>query len=257
MAEIPNRTLSRGLRMLELLGTHPEGLALYELADRLDLPRSTAFNLARTLTDLDYLVFDANTNRYSLGLRMFEVGSAAIQRIDILSVIRRCMTEVYHQINETMHLGIRAEMDVLYIDKLESTRSIRMTSYVGCRQPMYATALGKAILAGMTDAQVSSLYRRCNFQPMTEHTISSRAELLQQLEIIRNRGYALERDESAQGVSCAAVAIEDQAGAPMYAISVSVPSFRVSDEELDRYGRLLLAARNQVNRYARAASFTG
>ena len=257
MAEIPNRTLSRGLRMLELLSRHPEGLALYELADHLALPRSTAFNLARTLTDLDYLLFDAKTNRYTLGLRMFEVGSAAIQRLDILSVIRSRMTEIYHEINETMHLGIRTELDVLYIDKLESTRSIRMTSYVGCRQPMYATALGKAMLADMTDERVSSLYRHCNFQRLTERTISSRPELLRQLAHVRERGYALERDESAPGVSCAAVAIQDQAGEPMYAVSVSVPSFRVQDEELNHYGRLLLSAREQVNRYIRAAAFGG
>ena len=71
MADVPNRTLGRGLKMLELLSRHPEGLALFELAQMLELPRSTAFNLARTLTDLDYTFFNAETNRYTLGLRMF------------------------------------------------------------------------------------------------------------------------------------------------------------------------------------------
>ena len=253
MAEIPNRTLSRGLRLLELLAGQPEGLALYELAERLDLPRSTAFNLARTLTQLDYIGFDAQTNRYTLGLRMFEVGSAAIERIDMLSVIRSCMTEVYRQINETMHLGIRTERDVLYIDKIESTRSVRMTSYVGCRQPLHATALGKAILAGLPDAQVSALYRRFGFAPLTERTIASREALFSQLSLIRQRGYAIEQDESAPGVSCAAVSLSDQVGHPMYAISVSVPSFRASEMDLERYGRMLLGAREKIERFSRAA----
>ena len=208
MADVPNRTLGRGLKMLELLSRHPEGLALFELAQMLELPRSTAFNLARTLTDLDYTFFNAETNRYTLGLRMFEVGSAAI----------------YQQINETMHLGIRSDLDVLYIDKIESTRSIRMTSYVGRRTPMYCTALGKAILAGMNEDLVRALYRQNPFTALTEHTTASRQELMQQLAVIRQRGYATERDESVQGVSCAAVALPDQSGQPMYAISVSVPS---------------------------------
>lgn len=253
MADVPNRTLGRGLKMLELLSRHPEGLALFELAQMLELPRSTAFNLARTLTDLDYTFFNAETNRYTLGLRMFEVGSAAIQRIDILSVIRSCMTEIYQQINETMHLGIRSDLDVLYIDKIESTRSIRMTSYVGRRTPMYCTALGKAILAGMNEDLVRALYRQNPFTALTEHTTASRQELMQQLAIIRQRGYATERDESVQGVSCAAVALPDQSGQPMYAISVSVPSYRVEDADIHRYGRMLLDARAKIERFSRAA----
>ena len=140
MAELPNRTLGRGLAMLELLSQRPDGLKLYEIADALGLARSTAFNLARTLVELDYAWFDAQTNRYTLGLKMFEVGSASLHRLDIVAVIRNCMTEIYRQINETMHLGVRAEKDILYIDKIESTRSIRMISYMGSRAPLYCTA---------------------------------------------------------------------------------------------------------------------
>ena len=256
MAEIPNRTLSRGLKMLEMLSQNPDGLALFELAQAMELPRSTAFNLARTLTDLDYVWFNAETNRYTLGLKMFEVGSMAIQRIDILSVIRSCMTEINQQINETMHLGIRTERDVLYIDKMESTRSIRMTSYVGRRVPMYTTALGKAILAGLKDNYVGALYRTTEFNAQTKRTISSRQELLRQLALIRERGYAIERDESVQGISCAAVALNDHQGQPMYAISVSVPSFRVTEMDLERYGRMLLAAKEKIERFSRAAQVT-
>ena len=109
--------------------------------------------------ELDYAWFDAQTNRYTLGLKMFEVGSASLHRLDIVAAIRNCMTEIYRQINETMHLGVRAEKDILYIDKIESTRSIRMISYMGSRAPLYCTALGKAILADLPDAQVHVLPR--------------------------------------------------------------------------------------------------
>lgn len=240
MAEIPNRTLGRGLKMLELLAEKPEGLALYELAQALTLPRSTAFNLARTLTDLNYLSFDPATNRYALGFKMFEVGSAAIHRMDTLSMVRGYMKEVYRQINQTMHLGIRSERDILYIDKLDCTHSAPMTSYVGYRQPLYATALGTAILAGMTNEQVKSLYRRTTFQAITPRTLPSLEALLERLALIRERGYAIERDESVEGISCAAVAFKNENGHPLYAISVSLPSPRVDEMDLERYGRLLL-----------------
>ena len=185
MAELPNRTLGRGLAMLELLSQRPDGLKLYEIADALGLARSTAFNLARTLVELDYAWFDAQTNRYTLGLKMFEVGSASLHRLDIVAVIRNCMTEIYRQINETMHLGVRAEKDILYIDKIESTRSIRMISYMGSRAPLYCTALGKAILADLPDAQVRALYRRTTFTQFTEHTVAALPDLLRQLAQVR------------------------------------------------------------------------
>lgn len=75
-----------------------------------------------------------------------------------MRLIRGCMAEIHHKINETMHLGVRAEQDTLYIDKLDSTQSIRMTSYVGSRAPLYCTALGKAILSTMDDGEVRRLY---------------------------------------------------------------------------------------------------
>lgn len=257
MAELPNRTLSRGLSMLELLSKHPDGLQLYEMADELGLARSTTFNLARTLVGMDYAWFDAQTNRYTLGLKMFEVGSAALHRMDIMSAIRNCMTEIYRQINETMHLGVRAEKDILYIDKIESTRSIRMISYMGSRAPLYCTALGKAILADMTDVQIRTLYRRTAFTQFTQHTVASLPELLQQLSQIRAQGYALERDEHDPGVCCVAVSLPASQNHPQYAMSISAPNFRMDDADMDRYGIMLLGAKAKIKRYARALDSGG
>ena len=252
MAELPNRTLGRGLAMLELLSQRPDGLKLYEIADALGLARSTAFNLARTLVELDSAWFDAQTNRYTLGLKMFEVGSASLHRLDIVAVIRNCMTEIYRQINETMHLGVRAEKDILYIDKIESTRSIRMISYMGSRAPLYCTALGKAILADLPDAQVRALYRRTTFTQFTEHTVATLPDLLRQLAQVRAQGYALERDEHDPGVCCVAVSLPAPQNHPQYAVSVSAPNFRMDDVDMDRYGRMLLVAKGKIARYARA-----
>ena len=113
MAEIPNRTLQRGLDMLELLGAHAEGLALCELAQALRLPRSTAFNLAQTLTRLGYATQREDTGKYRLGLKMFEIGAGAMHQVDVMELIRGCMAEVHHKINETMHLGVRAEREAV------------------------------------------------------------------------------------------------------------------------------------------------
>ena len=107
MAEIPNRTLQRGLDMLELLGAHAEGLALCELAQALRLPRSTAFNLAQTLTRLGYATQREDTGKYRLGLKMFEIGAGAMHQVDVMELIRGCMAEV-HSTPMIIGLSLRA-----------------------------------------------------------------------------------------------------------------------------------------------------
>lgn len=251
MAEVPNRTMQRGLGMLELLSAHPEGLALYEMAEALGLPRSTAFNLAHTLTELDYAWFSEDTGKYSLGLKMFEIGSSAINRIDIMKVIRGSMAGIHKQVNETMHLGIASGMDMLYVDKMESTRSIRMTSYVGSRAPLYCTALGKAVLATMRDAQVEKLFRHTPLTAFTPHTITTVPGLINQLECIRRQGYSVEREEYNESVCCVGVALRDGEGRALYALSVSAPVFRVGEAEIGEYSGLLLKEQQHIERFLR------
>lgn len=253
MAEIPNRTLQRGLDMLELLGTHAEGMALCELAQALRLPRSTAFNLAQTLTKLGYATQQEDTGKYRLGLKMFEIGAGAMHQIDVMEVIRGCMAEVHHTINETMHLGVRVERDTLYIDKLDSTRSVRMTSYVGARAPLYCTALGKAILSTMDDAEVRALYANAPLTAVTPHSITSLDRLLEQLAEVREKGYAVEREENNENVCCVAVPLRNREGCAVYALSVSAPSFRMGDEELAHCASLLLGIQPRIEPFLKNA----
>ena len=253
MAEIPTRTVQRGLDMLELLGTHAEGMALCELAQALHLPRSTAFNLAQTLTHLGYATQQEDTGKYRLGLKMFEIGAGAMHQVDVMELIRSCMAEVHHKINETMHLGVRAERDTLYIDKLDSTQSIRMTSYVGSRAPLYCTALGKAILSTMDDAQVRALYADVPMTALTPHSITSVDKLLEQLAAVRSRGYAVEREENNENVCCVAIPLRNREGRAVYALSVSAPSFRMGEDEITRCAGLLLDIQPRIEPFLKNA----
>ena len=250
MAEIPNRTLQRGLDMLELLGAHAEGLALCELAQALRLPRSTAFNLAQTLTRLGYATQREDTGKYRLGLKMFEIGAGAMHQVDVMELIRGCMAEVHHKINETMHL---AERDTLYIDKLDSTQSIRMTSYVGSRAPLYCTALGKAILSTMDDDEVRRLYADTPMTALTPHSITSLDRLLEQLAEVRSRGYAVEREESNENVCCVAIPLRNREGRAVYALSVSAPSFRMGEEAIAHCADLLLGIQPRIEQVLKNA----
>lgn len=252
MPETLNRTLSRGLEMLELLSENPGGLELHQIAKAMQMPKSSALNLLHTLLSYKYVRKIENSLRYQLGLKLFEVGSAAVNHVDITSVIRQYMADIYRSCNETMHCGILSGPDVLYIDKMESTQSIRMSSHVGVRMPLHATAMGKAFLACFTEEEVRRMYDGRELYALTPHTITDMNALVRQLENIRQAGYATETQESNMNVSCIGVAIMDRDGHPAYALSISAPSFRMGESEIAAYGQMLLRAQRKIQRVLRA-----
>lgn len=251
MPDAANRTLQRGLTILELLSEHPEGLELHEIATALSLPKSTAHNLVQTLLALRYIRLIAG-NRYQLTLKTFEVGAAVVQTTDVTQVLRQYMLKAFAECNETMHCGVISGGDVLYIDKIESTQSIRMTSHVGIRLPLYATAMGKAFLAEMTDEQIRSLYPEESLPPLTSHTIPTVDALLAQTTLTRQRGWAVENQENMENVSCVGVAIRDRDGHAAYALSISAPAFRMTEERFEACAALLLHAKRRIERILRA-----
>lgn len=251
MAEAANRTLQRGLAIMELLGEHPQGLELHEIAAALSLPKSSAHNLVQTLLALHYVRL-ADGARYQLTLKTFEVGATVAQGTDVNQVLRRYMMKAFAECNETMHCGVLSGRKVLYIDKIESTRSIRMASHVGIRMPLHATAMGKAFLAAMGDREVRALFSGEALEPLTPRTITDMDTLLRQLAEIRRRGWAMENEENAENVCCVGVAVLDRDGRPAYALSISTPSFRMDEALAARYGELLLQAKRSIERVLRA-----
>lgn len=249
MAEIPNRTLQRGLEMLETLSAHPQGIALCDLTRAMGLPRTTAYNLLQTLVYLGYAVPSADGGKYVLSSRTFEIGSAGMRDRDAMPLLREGMRRLQSALNETVHLGVRSGNEMLYIDKLDSTRAIRMTSRIGTRAPLYCTALGKALLSGMTDEQIRRLYGQEELKAYTAHTITDVDRLLEQIGEVRRNGYAVEREENEPNVCCVAVPLCSAAGEAVYAMSVSAPSFRMEETELRRCVEMLTSVRQKLEPY--------
>ena len=240
MSEAQNRSLSRGLDILALLSETQSGLALHEIARALELPKSSAFNLVHTLLDKGFVRCDAGSARYTLSMRSFELGAAALKGTSPEDALRQHMREIAQSCGETVHCGVLDGRDVVYIDKIESTHSIRMTSRVGARMPLYCTAMGRALLACMEQSAVLALLKGQVFEALTPHTIPSRTALMTELERVRAQGYATEREETNENVCCVGVAIRGREGPPRYAISISAPIFRIGEAEIAAYAALLL-----------------
>jgi len=147
-----------------------------------------------------------------------------------------------------VHLCIYDDGEVVYVDKVEPARSVRLASSVGRRNPAYCTAVGKAIMAFLPEAQVEDAVQKHGLHPLTTKTVSTLPELKAELERIRERGYALDDEENEEGVSCIGAVVRGFDGEAVAAISVSGPSFRLGKEKVAMIARSVIAAANGLSK---------
>jgi DNA-binding IclR family transcriptional regulator len=141
---------------------------------------------------------------------------------------------------ETAHLCILEGTHVIYIDKIEPARSVRMITRIGASNPVYCTSVGKAILAFLPEERLADLLPRIHFERFTHRTISTPEALRVEIEKTRRRGYAVDDEELEEGLRCIAVPVLDAQRLPIAAVSVSGPSFRVTAQKLPQIANHLL-----------------
>ncbi|MBT9332401.1 IclR family transcriptional regulator [Paracidobacterium acidisoli] len=225
------QALDRAFAILDLLGDSPAPVGLGEVADSLGLHKSTAHRFLMVL-ERHRMVDRTVSGKFRLGLRLFDYGNRAIEQYDLRECAQRHIRMLVEEVEETAHLCVLENMHMVYIDKLEPKRSVRMISRVGSSSPIHCTAVGKAILASMPLENAAEIVKRLRLEKMTKKTLITREALMQEIARTRRRGYAVDDEEREEGVRCVAVAISDAAGNPVAAISISGPVFRVTGRKL-------------------------
>ena len=241
------RALTRGLAVLACFTPEQPRHTLAELSKQVRVPKGTLYRLLETLCASEFLEQDA-LGVYNLGVKAFEVGSAYLAQLDFPQSARRNLEELAATCRETASLGVLSHGEVVYVAIERAQREIGIQSQVGTRHPAHCTALGKVMLADLSDAAVERLLEQTGMPGLTEHTITSPAAMLAELQEVRQRGYALDNEERAYGVKCIAAPIRDDTGRVVGAISVSGPAFRVSAETLPELIAAVTAAAVAVSR---------
>ncbi|MFN8203859.1 MAG: IclR family transcriptional regulator [Solirubrobacteraceae bacterium] len=235
------RSIERALDVLESIGAAGD-LGVTEVATRTGLVPSTAHRVMTTLAQRGYLSQDAVSGRYRLGASVLELArSLDLRSSELRSTARSHLERIREETGESANLVVLDGRWVVYIDQVEGSHSVRMFTEIGSTALAHTTGSGKAILAHLPIDEVTRLYPPESepFDRPTRRTLSTTAALLADLERIRGRGYALDREEHEEGVSCVAAAIFDPAGAPVGAISVSGPALRIARYDVDQLGALL------------------
>lgn len=193
--------LERGFRLLGAFGPEGRPLGLSELSRRAELPKATAFRLANQLVDLGAL--ERSGDAYCLGTRLFELGSSVSRQRRLRDAALPLMEDLYEATHEMVHLGVRDDLRVLYVEKILGSHSAPAPTQVGTHRPLYCTALGKAILAHSDPSLVRAVID-AKLVRHTQYTITSPEHLLAELVAARAEGVAYDREEYHLGTTCVA-----------------------------------------------------
>jgi DNA-binding IclR family transcriptional regulator len=220
------KSLSRALCLLEALREFPEGSTLSTLCERTSLPKGTAHRLLTTLIDHGFV--EQDHHRYRIGVKAFVVGNAFLAHLDLRARALPYLMELRNHSGESVQLAVLENMQVVYIERVLSHSPVAyMKSRVGAMLPAYCTALGKALLAFSSPELVQRYLDAVPLVAQTPHTITNPEHLLQELDSIRRRGYAVDRGERELSVRCIAAPVFNHEGTVTAAVSVAGPAERM------------------------------
>jgi IclR family transcriptional regulator, KDG regulon repressor len=241
-------SVQRAVRVLRLLGEEEEGLSLAELTRRMDAPKSTIFSILQTLESERLVARDSRNGSYTLGIRLLEFGRIAADRFDLRVVAKPYLQGLNFEFDETIHLCILEDDQILYVECFESSKRLRINSVLGVRAPLYCNSVGKALLAYRPAEERDRLIGIQPYVRFTAHTITEAEALRAEVDVIRSRGYAIDEMERDDGVRCVGVPILDSHGLAVASISLAGPEQRVTPERVPVIAESLKRAAADISR---------
>jgi IclR family acetate operon transcriptional repressor len=220
-------SVDHALRLLLLFRSKPS-VRVSEVADYLNVARSTAHRLLGMLVHRQFAVQDPATRAYRPGPRLVEIGLAAVGALDLRARMRPYLTQIAASTSETVSLLVMEGDTVHFIDTIESQLTVRVSSRLDVRMPAHATSAGKAMLAALTNAEVLAIYPDEKLVTATDRTMTTRTQLLAELEQVRAGGFATNFEESEAGLGAVGMAILDADQRPVAAFTAAGPMQRMT-----------------------------
>jgi IclR family transcriptional regulator, KDG regulon repressor len=220
-------SILRACKILKSFSGDRAHFKISDLAHQLHLDRSTTYRILLSLERAGFVEKNEEAGTYSLGLAAFEIGNAYLMQTDLIQVSKPIMTDLASKAQETVHLAVLSDIEIVYVDKVDSPRALGVMSKIGQRGPLHCTALGKTLLAFQPDDEQSRIIQKIRMTPFTSRTISSKQKLIEELRIIKKQGYALDRREIEDDVECIGAPILNHLGNVIAALSISGPQKKI------------------------------
>ena len=220
------QSVTKALRIVELLAREGES-GIGEVAQKLDIDKSTVFRLVSTLKQEGIVIQNLSNKKYANGYRLFELGQSVLrQSRAIRTAIYPFMRAIADRTGETVNLAVRDGLEMVYIEMIETGDIIRIGHNLGQRRPIYCTSVGKSVLAWLPETELEEILEKIDFQPFTPTTVSSPEELREELASIRKNGYFIDREQHVPGIRCYGTPVLDCNREPVAALSVSIPQYK-------------------------------
>ena len=234
------QVIDRAVAILAEIAKAPQDLSGIEISERLRLHKSTVHRLLAVLESNGMVERRPDGSRYGLGWRVFEMGIVAASRLDLLERAKPFVARLVDLTGETAHFGVLRQGEVVSLVNVDSRYTLRTPATVGRRIPLHCTSQGKAILAFLPPEAVDEHMAGCAFTQHTRNTIPDRERFLEELALVRKRGYAMDNEEFEEGLRCIAAPVRDHTGAVAGAVGIAGPSFRMSGARLSQLSRVVI-----------------
>jgi DNA-binding IclR family transcriptional regulator len=241
------RAVDRALTILESLAERDNGMTNAEISRRLEIPKSSASYILRALERRGYLRRDGETNKYRLGLKALSLSRRALDGLDIRRVALPELRRLMERSHLTAHLAVLDHGEAVYVEKVEAPGFVKMNTWVGRRMPIHCTSVGKALVAWLPEAEIKALLKEYGMRRRTSKTIVVSARYLQELERVREQGYAVDDEENNYGVRCVAAPIFDGLNRVVASVGVSGTTTQNDVAHLPKVAELVKEAARKVS----------
>jgi len=241
------QSVVKALDVLDCLASSDSALSVRQVADQCGFSRPTTYRLLTTLLSRNY-VQNTQDGFYQVGTEVLGLGKSVLDRLNLADVARSHIHALSRKTEETVHLSILEGTEILYVAKAESTKPVHMYCNIGTRNPIYNTAMGKAILAFLPQTRREALLQKLTLRAHTPHTITNLPALVEHLAVVRRQGYAIDDREMEEGIRCVGAPVFDYTNEVVGAISISGPVHRMTDEQIERFAEYITSTAKTISR---------
>ncbi|XCP85506.1 IclR family transcriptional regulator [Roseburia hominis] len=228
------QSLARGIEILLLLQKR-ESATIVEIAEVLDVDKSTVSRLMSTLMQYDMVSINPSNKKYRLGFRLMYLGEGVKKDFNIVNVARPYIHMICDEVKESVHLATLGNRKMYIADQILSHKPYNISAQIGMIEPWHCSSVGKCLLAFKSQSYIEEIFHDYEFKKYTPNTITTYEELKEELEKIREQRYALDNEEFSQGVCCVAVPIFHYGRNVNSCLGISVPKEQMTKENIKKY----------------------
>lgn len=243
-----NQSLAKAFRIIEQMAAQKGPLRLQEISSLVGIPASTTLRFISTLTDLDYVVQDTNTLKYSLTLKLCSIAEQIRSRHSLRDIVREELLYLTELCGESSCLAVEERSEVVYIDVVEGPDNLLQTlQRIGKRAPLHSTGVGKSLLVNYSSDELRNLATDPGLKALTSHTITTLDALVVEIDKVRAQHVAIDDEECEAGVRCVAAPVRDYSNRVVCSISISGPIYRMHGDNLNRCAENVRAAAKRLS----------